>query len=108
MGMNVAFRFKGDGPFKPFPEGKDWDGCLPRYTDSWEFMKAIYDVEHVSTSTCSCKKYHDKHDYYCEGDTMIRPVDFVALREKAKNLQPVWLDIIQYLEDEPAAYVEYG
>jgi hypothetical protein len=107
MGMNVAFRYKGQGPFKPFPEEyqDDWKGCLPRYSDSWKFMEQIYDGEIISLKNCSCG---DKHQYMCEGETAHRPLDFIALKERTKHLQPVWQEVIDYMESEPAAYVEYS
>lgn len=106
--MDVAFRFKGNGPFKPFPEeyAEDWkDGLLPRYSDSWKFMEQIYLGESISFADCNCG---DLHQYMCPGDTNIRPIDFASLKEKTKDLQPVWQEVIDYLEGEPKAYVEYS
>jgi hypothetical protein len=111
MGMNVSFRYSTKDNHKPFPideetgEQHDWKGCLPRYTDSYDFMAAIYDSDNISLKDCQCR---DRHQYMCAGETAFRPTDFIQLRDKTKHLQPVWQDVIDYLEAEPNAYVEYN
>lgn len=110
MGMNVVFRYATKKEHKPFPVDKDtgkqydWKHCLPRYTDSWDFMSAMYADEIISLKDCLCG---DKHQYMCQRETAHRPLNFVAFKERTKHLQPVWQDVIQYLEDEPDAYIEY-
>lgn len=110
MGSNIHIRAR-------YPDKglKDWpadlvmgENCatLWRYTDSYEFMKLVWeDYDDV----CDCVL--DGHDkcrgaYYCFGG-ISRPKDLAALRVKTKHLQ-VWVpELIDYLESEPNAWLEY-
>lgn len=108
MGSNVHFKFMLNTTAKEIPEDLGCeDSCtLPRYSDGREFMRAVWDVENVWGGDCGCRN-KDNDDYYCGGIPYVRPKDFVSLREKTKNLQPIWQKVIDYLESEPSAYIEY-
>jgi hypothetical protein len=38
---------------------------------------------------------------------IVRLKDFVAAREKTKHLQPIWQKVLDYMESEPKAYIQY-
>lgn len=109
MGSNVHFHYLGEGVSKEIPEDLGCeDSCtLPRYSQGYKFMTAIWSDENaIAGGDCGCRN-KDKHDYYCMGIPYIRPVDFVGLRERTKDLQPVWQKVIDYLESDPRVYIEY-
>jgi hypothetical protein len=108
MGSNVHFQYSEKGERKPIPEEL---GCgekcltIPRYSDGFEFMKVIWD-EGECIDRCICLDKKD-HAYMCDGDSIFRPKDFAVVREKTKELQPIWQKVLDYMESEPKAYVQY-
>jgi hypothetical protein len=110
MGSNIHIQRAvrhSDVTLKEWPEslGTGPNSCtLPRYVDSREFMRALWDNCEVA-ERCTCKP--DDHDYFCDRDSVVRPKDFVKLREATSGLQPIFQELIDYLENEPNAWLEY-
>jgi hypothetical protein len=78
---------------------------LPRYIGSREFMSLIY-KDGINISVCGCK---GEHDYYCDYACKWRPNDIELLRISL-TIKPLgeWaIMLIDYLESEPNAYLEY-
>lgn len=67
-------------------------------------MRLVWE-DHNSKYVCSCG---DDHDYYCT-DIVSRPLDFQKLRESIKELGlgDVFLELVDFLEAEPEAWLEY-
>lgn len=109
MGSNVHIQARQPWRgLKPFPEeltGKPNCCTIFRYQDGYAFMKAVWDQDCVFVSRCGCDP--NNHGYGCDTDSICRPRDLQALRLATKDLEPVWQILIDYLESEPNAYLEY-
>ena len=103
MGSNIHIIHRGSGPWAKYPEEYGNSATLPRWKDSFEFMKLLWD-DCISVSTCGCG---DEHDYFCDYPIISRPKDFERFRLAAKDLQDWVMPLIDYLESEPNAYLEY-
>lgn len=108
MGSNIHIvRYPKDVPrLKEFPESLDMgdSSTCPRYVDSFKFMQAVWEDDEFRIR-CFCRE--DECEYMCDGNSVCRPKDFVRLREATKELQPVFQELIDYLESEPNAWLEY-
>jgi hypothetical protein len=110
MGSNIHITYEdADKPLAPFPKElemySDSSSTLPRYSGSREFMSLLW-KNCISIPTCGCR---GEHDYFCDYANKARPVNFSELRQKVKelDLQEVFFVLIDYLESEPNAYLEY-
>ena len=84
-------------------------GTLPRFTHSYKFMDLLWsDPSTVIVLNCNCKGSYDySHDYFCDGHGRYRPTDFIKLKQDVKSLDDVFSVLVNYLESEPNAWVEY-
>ena len=99
MGSNIHI-VHGDKnlPLADYHEGP----TLPRYYNSYEFIKLVRgDCESILVCRCG-----DEHDYFCDYPLKFRPKDFNKLRQAATD-DPWVKELIDYLESEPNAYLEY-
>lgn len=104
MGMNIHIHAgSSDLPLSNPPESLSGHYTLPRYVGSYEFMRLVYD-DCDSISTCGCG---ETHNYFCDLACIHRPRDLKTLRERAKDLGQAFQLLIDYLESEPNAYLEY-
>lgn len=108
MGSNIHIqRGDRDKPLRDWPDalGTGPDSCtMPRSREAYEFMKVLWKQECDVVERCTCK---GEHDYYCDRDSICRPKDFQLLRMETCLLDPVFEILIDYLESEPNAYLEY-
>lgn len=114
MGSNIHIsRMHPEAPpLKPYPEELGTGpncSTLPRYSDAREFMSILrgnYEV-YQRCEACRALEGKDRCDYYCSGDSVSRPKDFEQLRAATKHLDSRLHVLIDYLEGEPNAWLEY-
>ncbi len=108
MGMNIhiSARDKDKSLLSPPYDLTSGSHTVSRFVGSYDFMKVIWNTESDSYTYCSCKD-QDNHDYFCDYPTMYRPKNLDKLRIDTIHLQPVFQELIDYLEAEPNAYLEY-
>ena len=109
MGSNIHIEHRGE--CAPVPASLCLDGgtTLLRFVDSWEFMGLVWahgDCELICLVKKQCKP--GEHDYYCDHATYSRPKDFEQLRKDAAHLQDWTRELIDYLERNPRAWLEYS
>lgn len=105
MGMNIHIAAGDKNLPLSYPESLTDCATIPRYVDSYAFMRLVY-ADCDSISTCGCPD-EDDHCYGCMRDSIHRPRNFEKLRQDTKEMQPWVQTLIDYLEAEPNAWLEY-
>lgn len=109
MGSNVHVHWLGES-LKSVPEeltGRPNCATVMRYNDGHKFVQAVWNSPGCDFVRDCVRRYGKECEdcYICS--SVARPKDFNALRLATKDLQPVWQILIDYLESEPNAYLEY-